>query len=78
MFGKKRDKEKEAKLALAAQQHRYLIDCRGDIAFLQKMIELVNKDDELQVDMTLIDGTKLSIRRAQPIHSSAREGIWDR
>ena len=75
---KKRKEEKQKKLELAAKQNKYLVDCRGDIAFLQKMIELVNKDDELQVDMTLIDGTKLSIRRTQPIHSSAREGIWDR
>lgn len=58
---KKRD-ERKIQLELAAKQHKYLIDCYGDIGFLQKMIELVNKDPDLTVDMILRDGTKLTLR----------------
>ena len=75
---KKRKEEKQKKLELAAQQNKYLIDCRGDIAFLQKMIELVNKDPDLTVQMVLIDGTQLNIRAPSQRASVNRESIWDR
>ena len=75
---KKRKEEKQKKLELAAKQNKYLIDCRGDIAFLQKMIELVNKDPDLTVQMVLIDGTQLNIRAPSQRASVNRESIWDR
>lgn len=75
---KKRKEEKQKKLELAAQQNKYLVDCRGDIAFLQKMIELVNKDPDLTVQMVLIDGTQLNIRAPSQRVSVNRESIWDR
>ena len=58
----KNKQEKDAMLAIAAQQNKYLIECKNDIKFLQKMVELVNKDPDLLVEMFLVDGTRLVIR----------------
>lgn len=75
---KKRKEEKQKKLELAARQNKYLVDCRGDISFLQKMIELVNKDPDLTVQMVLMDGTQLNIKAPSQRASVNRESIWDR
>lgn len=57
--------QRKAQLELAAKQHKYLIDCKTDVAFLQKMIALVNKDPELIVDIILPDNTKVQVYRRQ-------------
>lgn len=75
MIFKKKKRERDAKLAIAAANKRYLIDCYGDAAFLNRMIELVNRDPELRVDIVLSDNTKVQVYSHRDSH---RNIIWDR